>query len=166
MKELRTRLLRVTPKKGKFFERTLSGKAIRFGYVRFRTLPGLSHAPCDQQGVVVLTQSLLDRGIETLERFGGRRKLHAPDAAPFQHRAEILAHAVEVESDVGAGALEYGNNGRRTKFERVGSTRALVEDFEQLCRREIEIAHERQGLAQGFPINDQREIDGELHSGT
>jgi len=80
------------------------------------------------------------RTFEAVAVTAARRRACAP-ARPW---CADLAHAVDVEADIGRAALERGDELGRTVLERLVPPELSFHDLQQLRRRDAEITHQRQ----------------------
>src|SRR6185437_10738415 len=84
------------------------GRGIGRGAARLALLR-LLRSPGGERGAVAVAPAVLGRRVIACERRRRRRQLDAERAGRFGHGAQVLAHAVDVEADIGRAALERGH---------------------------------------------------------
>src|SRR5579883_60256 len=94
----------------------------------------LLRAPRDERRSVAVAPAVFRRGVVGIERRHRYGKLDRHRLRHLRHGAQILAHAVDVETDIGRAAFERGDELGRAIPERVGAARALLHDLDELRR--------------------------------
>src|SRR5262249_49624497 len=90
------------------------------------------------------------------------------DTARFglgEHRLHVLDGAMDAEGPAPASAaLEHRGNPRRAHFKHVGRAGSVAEQLHEPVRIDRKRTCKRQRLAQGLPVNHQRQIDREFQN--